>query len=116
MYLGMTEAEVKVATEESASELSRRMQDSLLESVIDSGASGGRGCLGIEATTQALRDARVDSLLITRGLRLREPDLADHMVGTAFEQGAAVEELSEVGADRLDSVGEGVGARLRYTV
>lgn len=116
MHLGMTVAEVKAAIEESASELSRRMQDTLLDTVIDSGASGGRGCLGIEATSQALRDARVDSLLITRSLRERDPDLADHLVGTAFEQNAAVEELSAVGADRLDSVGEGVGARLRYTV
>jgi len=115
MHLGMSEAEVKAELEEAASELTRGMQGTLLSQVVDASKSRGKGCLGIQATKEALREGRVDSLLITRSLREREADLADHFVGTAFEQGAAVEELSAAEAGRLDEEGEGVGARLRYT-
>ena len=116
MSMLMSTAEVKVAIEEAASELTRRYQDTLLGTVIDQARSGGRGSLGIQATKEALREGRVDSLLVSRRLRERETDLVDRFVGTAFEQGAAVEELSGVGADRLETEGEGVAARLRYTV
>ena len=115
MHLGMTAAQVKDEMEAAASELTRGLQDPLLTQVVDAAKSRGKGCLGIQATKEALREGRVDSLLITPGFRAREGDLADHFVGSAFEQGAAVEELSSVGADRLDEEGEGVGARLRYT-
>lgn len=116
MHLDLSEAEVKAATEEAASELTRHQQEALLADVIDAARSRGRGCLGIQATREALREGRVDMLLITRGMRARDADLADHFVGTAFEHGASVEELSGSGAERLDSEGEGVGGRLRYTV
>jgi hypothetical protein len=115
MHLGMTEAEVKVDLENAASELSRSVQESLLSQIVDAARSGGKGCLGIQATKEALREGRVDALLLSRGLREREGDLVDHFVGTAFEQGALVEELSSSGATRLEEAGEGVGARLRYT-
>jgi hypothetical protein len=116
MHLGMTEAEVKIALEEAASDLTRSTQDALLGQVIDAARSGGKGCLGIQATKEALREGRVDALLVSRGLREREADLVDHFVGTAFDQGALVEELSASGALRLDEEGEGIGARLRYTI
>lgn len=115
MHLAMSEAEVKAELEEAASELTRGAQGTLLSQVVDAAKSRGKGCLGIQATKEALREGRVDSLLVTRALREREVDLADHFVGTAFEQGAAVEELSAAEAARLDEEGEGVGARLRYT-
>lgn len=115
MHLGMTEAEVKAVVEDGASELSRKLQADVLAVVMDLARSGGKGCLGTEATEKALRDARVDTLLLTRGFRERHPDLADHFVGTAFEQGAEVEELSGESAERLDDEAEGVGARVRYT-
>jgi hypothetical protein len=116
MNMLMSVADAKTVIEEAASEVTRRRQDVLMQAVIDQARSGGKGSLGIQATKEALREGRVDSLLVSRRLREREPDLVDHFVGTAFEQGAAVEELSGVGADRLESEGEGVAARLRYTV
>ena len=67
-----------------------------------------------QATKEALREGRVDALLLSRGFRERDGDLVDRFVGTAFDQGALVEELSADGAGRLDEEGEGVGARLRY--
>ena len=116
MNMLMSTAEAKVVIEQAASELTRRHQETLLGAVIDQARSGGRGSLGIQATKEALRERRVDSLLVSRRLREREADLVDRFVGTAFEQGAVVEELSGVGGDRLDSEGEGMAARLRYTV
>ena len=115
MHLDMSEAEAKAATEEAASELTQRQQAEVLRDVVDAARSRGRGCLGIQATKEALREGRVDLLLITRGMRERDADLADHFVGTAFEHGASVEELSGNGAEVLDAEGEGVGGRLRYT-
>ena len=114
MHLDMTQAEVKTAMEDAASELTRGVQDELLDQVVDAARSGGRGCLGIQATKEALREGRVDALLLSRGFRERDGDLVDRFVGTAFDQGALVEELSGDGAGRLDEEGEGVGARLRY--
>ena len=115
MHLGMSEAEVRSAVETAASEISRRRQGELLGAVMDMARSGGKGALGVPATEDALRGAQVDTLMLTRGFRERHPDLADHFVGTAFEQGATVEELSGESADRLDEEAEGVAARLRFT-
>jgi hypothetical protein len=115
MHLAMSEAEVRDEVEDAASELTRRAQARLLEEVIDAARSGGRGCLGIQATKEALREYRVDTVLMTRRFREDHADLADHFVGTAFEQGAAVEELSELPAGMLEAEGEGIAARLRYT-
>jgi len=114
MHLDMTQAEVKDAMEDAASNLTRGVQDELLDQVVDAARSGGKGCLGIQATKEALREGRVDALLLSRGFRERDGDLVDRFVGTAFDQGSLVEELSGNGADRLDEEGEGVGARLRY--
>ncbi len=115
MHLGMSEAEVKAAVEEAASALTHEAQGVLLDQVVDAARSGGKGALGIQATKEALREGRVDVLLVSRALRRREGDLVDRFVGTAFEQGAQVEELSGAAEERLEAEGEGVAARLRYT-
>jgi peptide subunit release factor 1 (eRF1) len=104
-----------VEVEDAASELTRRLQDGLLREVVDAARSGGRGALGVQAVTEALREGRVDRLLISRGFREREADFADRFAGSAFEHGGEVEELSGEAAEHLDAEGEGVAARLRYT-
>lgn len=116
LHFGMSDADVKAAIEEAASELSRGVQERLLDGVVDLARAGGKGCLGEEATDKALREHRVETLLISRALREQDPDRADHWVGGAFRQGAMVEELSGPGGDRLDAEGGGIAARLRYTV
>jgi len=116
MHFEMNDADIRSAVEEAASELTRRAQAELVEGVFDLALSRGNGCVGLDATRKALRDRSVDTLVLTRRFREREPDLADHCVGAAFEQNAGVEELSGAGAERLDGNGEGVGARLRFTV
>ncbi|TVP56173.1 MAG: hypothetical protein EA351_08690 [Gemmatimonadales bacterium] len=112
----MSDAEVRTALEQAASELNQSNQEKLLGEVEDLARSGGRGALGAETVEQALREARVDTLLLSRGFIRANPDYADHLVGAAFEQHAEVEELSLNGAQRLDTEGEGVAARLRYTL
>lgn len=116
MHVDMTDAEVLGETEAAASELSLELQRAALDQVIEAAGASGRGCMGVRATKEALRDGRVDLLLVTRGLRERDADLVDHMVGAAFDHGAAVEEIGAEVAARLDAEGEGVAARLRYTV
>ncbi len=112
----MTEAEVREALEQAASELNQSIQEKLLAEVVDLARSGGRGALGVEAVEKALKEARVDTLFLSRGFIRANPDFADHLVGAAFEQHAEVEELSTDAASRLDTEGEGVAARLRYTL
>lgn len=116
LRMEMSEAEVKAELEKGASELNQAMQKGLMEGVVDLARSGGRGALGAEKVEAALRGGQVDTLLLSRGFIGANPDYADHLVGAAFEHHAEVEELSFESGDRLDSEGEGVAARLRYTV
>lgn len=116
MHLTMSEAEARAEIEAAASEITRRLQAALLDEVVDAARAGGKGCLGIRATKEALKAGQVDTLLMSRPFRERDPELADRFVGSAFDRGSVVEELSADEAERLDAEGEGVGARLRFTV
>ncbi len=116
LRLEMSDAEVRNALEKAASQLNQKLQGELLQEVIDLARSGGRGALGPDKVQKALTEARVDTLLLSRNFIRANPDYADHLVGSAFEQHAELEELSGEGADRLDVEGEGVAARLRYTL
>jgi peptide subunit release factor 1 (eRF1) len=114
LHLGMSLAEAREAAEDAASEMSRRLQARFVDEVVDAARSGGKGALGRESTVKALREMRVDRLLLTRSFRESDPDLADRCVGTALLQDADIEEVAGEGAERLEAEGGGVGARLRY--
>lgn len=116
LRLEMSDPEVRDAVESAASRINQRMQRDLLNDVIDQARAGGKGSLGPDKVERALKEARVDTLLISRNFMHGSPDYADHLVGAAFEQHAEVEELSGEGAERLDMEGEGLAARLRYTI
>lgn len=116
MHVGLSDAEVLADTEEAASELTLSTQGAVLDEVMAAAGANGRGCLGVKDTTQSLRGGRVDLLVVTRGLRERDTELVDQMIGDAFDHGAAVEEISADAGERLDAEGEGVAARLRYRV
>ena len=64
----------------------RWSENDLVGQVLDLAHSGGRGCLGAEATEKALRESRVDTLLLSRSYISENPDHADRCVGTAFNQ------------------------------
>jgi stalled ribosome rescue protein Dom34 len=116
LWLDMPVAELKKEVETAASELTRSIQSALLDEVLDQARAGGRGALGREACELVLREQRVDTLLLSRNFIRTNPEYADHCVGTAFEQHADVEELSNEGAGRLDEEANGIAARLRYTI
>lgn len=116
LHLDMSLAEVRDAVSEVAAALNQRLQEDLVDGVVDQARSGGKGVLGRDATVAALRQMRVDTLLVSRSFLRDDPELADRCVGTALAQDAEVEEVSGTGADRLDSEGDGMGARLRYRV
>lgn len=114
LHLEIPAAALKDALESAASALSRGLQGALLEEVVGRARANGHGRLGRIATEHALREGRVETLLVSRGLREREPDLAERFIGAALAEGANVEEISGPGADTLDAEAEGIGARLRY--
>jgi hypothetical protein len=107
-------SDLKRATELAASAVTVRRHERLVEQVADLAHAGGRGCLGRAETAQALEERRVEVLLLSRTLNETEPESADIFVGSAFEQGADVEEMKAAAADRLDREGQGIGARLRF--
>ena len=108
-----TTAELKEAIDGAASTLSNRLQQGLVEEVLNTTRAGGRACLGREPTERALEAGAVDTLLISRNYLRSEPDVAEWLVDRALEQGAAVEEIAEEVATELDHEG-GIGARLRF--
>lgn len=114
LHLQMTDAEVKKRAEETATAITRQLQAGLVSEMVDLARAGGRGVLGEEGVVQALLDKRVETLFISRDFVQQRGERADHLVGTAFGQGAEVEELSGEGGQRLDVEGDGVGARLRW--
>lgn len=108
-------ADLKRASAAAADVLAARNQARLLDDVLDLAHSGGRGCLGPEQTSESLREGRVEILLLSRRFTSEHPEFSDFYTGTAFEQGADVEEMAGESGDRLDQEGAGVGARLRFT-
>lgn len=114
LHLDMSPSEVREAVSGVAAALNQRLQGELVDGVVDQARSGGNGVLGRDETVEALRQMRVDTLLVSRSFLRDDPELADRCVGTALAQDAEVEEVSGLGADRLDSEGDGMGARLRY--
>lgn len=116
LHFDMSVPEVREAAETAATELTRRVQESMVEDLVDAALSGGRACLGREETERALQEMRVDTLFLSRDFIDRDPDFADRCVGSAFAQDARVEELSAAAAERLGEEGGGIGARLRFKI
>ena len=90
-----------------------------MDQVVELAGAGGRGSLGRKATDRALAERRVDVLLLSKKLGDSDPEYAERCVDTvdtAFEQDATVEELVGHGAEHLDQDGQGVCARLRFTI
>ena len=114
LWLEMSPAEVKAATAEGASALSRRRQEALLKQVMEQALSGGNGSLGGKDTLAALDHGSVDILILSRGFVETNPDYADQCVAKAFEQGADIRVFGGHTSERLDEVGGGIGARLRF--
>jgi hypothetical protein len=99
---------------DAVSDLSRSLQETLLEDVLDKALSDGRGRTGTRDSRKALRESRADLLLVSSSLLESGPELADQLVGAALDQNAEVELLVGAAASRLDEIGEGLAVRLRF--
>jgi hypothetical protein len=114
LWVEMSPAEVKEATRAGASALSKRRQTELLDQIMEQAYSRGNGCLGGKDTVLALDAGSVDILVLSRGFVEANPDYADRCVAKAFEQGADIRVFGSVPSEKLDEVGGGIGARLRF--
>ena len=112
----MSDAEIRGVVEEAASELSDREARDTVAELIDRAGAGDRACLGDEDTERALREQRVDTLVVTDRVRQERPDRIDHFEGAAFEQSATVVEVRSDSAAELERQGGGIGALLRYAI
>ena len=112
----LSDAEVLHAVEVAASELSTSDHRRLLERLFEQAGSNGSACLGAEETERALLERRVRTLVVSDGLRERQPDRVDHFHGAAFEQDAEVVEVAHGPASELERRGGGLGAILRYRI
>lgn len=112
----MSLSEIRAAAEDAASELSVAGHESLVDEVVDRARSGGRAVLGPDETAKALREMRVETLLLSTAFMRSNPDFADRSAGTALLQQAAVEEVAGPGGERLDAEAGGMAARLRYRI
>lgn len=116
LHLRMSPNELKDAVREIASDFTAARQSEIVEEVLDAARAGGNGTFGPEHTERALREMRVDTLLLSRDFVWDQPDYADRCVGTAFSQGADVLEVGGTAGSRLQSEAGGIAARLRYRI
>jgi stalled ribosome rescue protein Dom34 len=78
--------------------------------------SGQRAVAGLPALQRALYLKAVDLLLLSPRFLHSERGHAERLLHAALAQGADVEVLSGDAGTLLDSVADGVGARLRFSV
>ena len=117
LHLEMSESELLPAVERGASEMTQQRSEEMLDEAIGLARSGGAGTLGLSDTTRAVREHRVRTLLVSEMFSRENPDLADRLIGTAAGgSGADVLMLVRRAGERLDEVGEGVGAILHYAL
>ncbi len=114
LRLEMSLPEVKAAAGEAASTLAKRRQEALLNQIMEQAYARKNGSLGGKDTVRALDAGAVDILILSRPFVEVNPDYADSCVTKAFEQGAEVRVFGGAPSDRLDEVGGGIGARLRF--
>jgi len=110
-----SDQEIREAIERAASTLSARLQDELVNSVLDTARSDGRACMGPERVDRALAAGAVDLLIISRAFSRTQPDIANSLYRKALDQAGGVEEIGGAAGETLDGEG-GVAARLRFAV
>lgn len=114
LHLRLSLNELRDAVRQIASDFTAARQMELVQEVLDAARAGGNGTYGPEDTEKALREMRVDMLLLSRDFVWDRSDYADKCVGTAFSQGATVVEVGGAAGERLQEEGGGIAARLRY--
>ncbi|HEY9516914.1 MAG TPA: hypothetical protein VIQ74_14645 [Gemmatimonadaceae bacterium] len=104
------------AARRAATELRAAHARVLVDRVVEQSGARGRGAAGVPAVQRALRARSVDLLIATpEFLRVPTQDVED-MVRAALAQGAGIEVLAEIAAERLDVTAGGIAAQLRFAV
>jgi hypothetical protein len=120
--IGVPTDELEHRLEGLIADLNATRHRSVVARVIDAVRGGTRGALGIQETSQALEEGRVEQLVLDAGGRVDDvADEAENPVATAeavVEQalatGAHVTPVDGDAGERLAEAGGGVGALLRY--
>ena len=97
-----------------ALEHEREQEQNLIDEVINSARAGGRGALGIEATQTALQNQQVSHLILA--WPPRDAEHSNDLAYQALKLNSEVITVHGAPADRLWQEGEGVAARLYYSV
>jgi hypothetical protein len=114
LHVRASEAEIVRAAAEGAASLRRRRDRAVVDRIIERVGANGLGVMRLEPTRRALELRAVHELLLTSRFIDEHPAEAEGMVRSAFDQAALVEHVSGEGAERLDRVGGGIGATLRF--
>jgi hypothetical protein len=116
LRITMSAAEIQAVIEPVASALTRAMHSGILQDVLDLARRHERGVLGLLPALAAGELGQIELLLLTpRFLHANEAD-AEALIARAFDTGGAVDILAGEAARRLDDLGGGVAARLRFVV
>jgi Bacterial archaeo-eukaryotic release factor family 10 len=110
------QGEVEAHVADSVERLAVEREAELAERAIERGSGGERGSAGPDETLVALREARVERLVLDADLLTdgaADNGSAEQMVRMALEGGASVTALQGEAAERLAAAG-GVAALLRY--
>ncbi len=114
LHMKSRQAELSEAAKTGASELRKRSDANLIETIAELAGARGRGAVGLKPTLNALRDHSVQTLLFTTRLMETHGSVAETLVRLALHQGAELEHVTGDAAIRLDEDFDGVAARLRF--
>ncbi|MCZ8205028.1 hypothetical protein [Gemmatimonas sp.] len=87
-----------------------------LTALAEQGYPGGLAAFGLTPVFAALRDGAVDRLLISEHFLDRWPKEVESALELALDTRAQLRYLTGAAGERLDSVGGGIAARLRFPV
>jgi hypothetical protein len=114
LHVTMSMPELKAATEPLASALTRRLQRTLVQDVLDLAGAADRGVLGLAGSSSAGALGQIELLLLTpRFLQEQEED-AEQLIALTLGRGGAIDVVAGEAASLLDSRAGGVAARLRF--
>lgn len=93
-----------------------RRDREVVREILDEHGARGKGVAGLEATRALLERDGVADLFLSEKFVAGRPDVTDVLVRTAIGHGATVRQVNGEAAAEMDAHGEGVVARLRYSM
>jgi hypothetical protein len=115
LTIEMSDPEILESLDTLMPEVRSRRYARMLDGIIESSHDGGKGALGWNATLEAIKSNAADTLLVSREFIDNRTADAEELVGPALLHGTHVALLEGASGERLEDVGDGVGARLRFS-